>query len=59
MLIVGAALFSMFYFISLFVQGILQYSPVRAGLAFLPFTVGIVIGAGIASQLAPLGCRRG
>ena len=53
MLIVGAALFSMFYFISLFVQGILQYSPVRAGLAFLPFTAGIVIGAGIASQLAP------
>ena len=53
MLIVGGALFSMFYFISLFVQGILQYSPVRAGLAFLPFTVGIVIGAGFASQLAP------
>ena len=53
MLIVGAALFSMFYFISLFVQGILQYSPVRAGLAFLPFTAGIVIGAGFASQLAP------
>jgi len=52
MLIVGAALFSMFYFISLFVQGILEYSPIRAGLAFLPFTFGIVFGAGIATQLA-------
>jgi len=52
MLIVGAALFSMFYFISLFVQGILEYSPIRAGMAFLPFTFGIVIGAGIATQLA-------
>ncbi|HEY9411342.1 MAG TPA: MFS transporter [Jiangellaceae bacterium] len=52
MLLVGAALFSQFYFISLFVQGILQYSPVKAGLAFMPFTVGIVFGAGLASQLA-------
>lgn len=51
MLIAGAALFSMFYFISLFVQGSLQYSPVEAGLAFLPFTAGIVISAGAASQL--------
>jgi EmrB/QacA subfamily drug resistance transporter len=53
MLLVGAGMFAMFYFLSLFVQLILGYSPVRAGLAFLPFTVGIVLGAGIASQLAP------
>jgi len=53
MLIVGAALFSMFYFLSLFVQQILDYSPVKAGVAFLPFTVGIVFGAGLASQLTP------
>ena len=46
-------MFSMFYFISLFVQGILRYSPVKAGLAFLPFTVGVVVGAGVASQLTP------
>ncbi len=52
MLIVGASIFSMFYFLSLFVQGILQYSPVKAGVSFLPFTLGIVIGAGIASQLS-------
>ncbi len=53
MLIVGAAMFAMFYFLTLFVQYILGWSPVKAGLSFLPFTVGIVLGAGIASQLAP------
>jgi EmrB/QacA subfamily drug resistance transporter len=53
MLVVGAAMFGMFYFLSLFVQLILGYSPIKAGVAFLPFTVGIVVGAGVASQLAP------
>ena len=53
MLTVGAGLFPMFYFISLFIQNIMGYAPVKAGLAFLPFTGGIVVGAGIASQLAP------
>jgi EmrB/QacA subfamily drug resistance transporter len=51
MLLVGSALFSMFYFASLYVQQLLGYSPIKAGLAFLPFTVGIVIGAGAAQQL--------
>ena len=36
----------------------LGYSPVQAGLAFLPFTAGIIIGAGLAQQLvAKLGAR--
>ncbi|RJK97165.1 MFS transporter [Vallicoccus soli] len=52
MLLVGGALFSSFYFISLYLQQILGYDPIEAGLAFLPFTVGIVVGAGLASQLA-------
>ena len=52
MLLVGAAMFATFYFLSLFVQQILGYSPVRAGMAFLPFTGGIVVGAGLAAQLA-------
>jgi EmrB/QacA subfamily drug resistance transporter len=51
MLLVGSALFSMFYFASLYVQQLLGYSPIKAGLAFLPFTLGIVIGAGAAQQL--------
>ena len=49
MLLVASGLFAMFYFNSLYVQGVLGYSPIEAGLAFVPFTLGIVIGAG-ASQ---------
>ncbi|HEY9376956.1 MAG TPA: MFS transporter [Jiangellaceae bacterium] len=52
MLIIGAALFSTFYFISLFVQQVLGYDPLQAGFAFLPFSAGLVIAAQIASALA-------
>ncbi|UOY03385.1 MFS transporter [Blastococcus sp. PRF04-17] len=52
MLVVGAALFAMFLFLSLFVQQVLGYSPLESGFAFLPFTAGIVIAAQIASALA-------
>ena len=38
-------------FLSLFIQQVMGYSPLRAGFAFLPFSVGIVIGAGISSTL--------
>jgi EmrB/QacA subfamily drug resistance transporter len=51
MLLVASGMFGMFFFASLYVQEILGYSPLRAGLAFLPVTGGIVIGAGIAQQL--------
>jgi len=51
MLLVASGLFGMFFFASLYVQEILGYSPLRAGLAFLPVTGGIVIGAGISQQL--------
>jgi len=51
--IVGAGLFGMFLFLAYFFQGILQYSPVKAGLLFLPFSVGVGISAGIASQALP------
>ncbi|HEX7626396.1 MAG TPA: MFS transporter [Gaiellaceae bacterium] len=51
MLFVASGLFAMFYFASLYLQGILHYSPLRAGCAFLPFTVGIIIGAGAAQGL--------
>jgi EmrB/QacA subfamily drug resistance transporter len=51
MLLVMSGLFAMFYFASIYVQEVLGYGPLRAGLAFLPFTVGIVIGAGLAQQL--------
>ncbi len=51
MLFVASGLFSMFYFASLYLQEILHYSPIQGGLAFVPFTLGIVIGAGAAQQL--------
>jgi EmrB/QacA subfamily drug resistance transporter len=51
LLLVASGLFGMFFFASLYVQEILGYSPLRAGLAFLPVTAGIVVGAGIAQQL--------
>jgi EmrB/QacA subfamily drug resistance transporter len=48
--LVISGLFAMFFFNSLYVQRVLGYSPLKAGLAFLPFTAGIVIGAGLAQQ---------
>jgi EmrB/QacA subfamily drug resistance transporter len=51
LLLVASGMFGMFFFASLYVQQILGYNPLRAGLAFLPITGGIVIGAGIAQQL--------
>jgi EmrB/QacA subfamily drug resistance transporter len=51
LLLVGSAMFGMFFFASLYVQEILGYNPLRAGLAFLPVTVGIGAGAGVAQQL--------
>ena len=52
-LVVGAGLFSMFLFLGLYLQVILGYSPLKSGFAFLPFTAGIIVFAGIASQLLP------
>jgi MFS family permease len=50
-LLVGASLFSMFYFISLYMQQVLHYSPIHAGLSYLPLALVIMASAGIASQL--------
>ena len=47
----GGAMFSMWYFISLYMQNVLGYSPVRAGLAFIPQTIAIATGAQISSRL--------
>jgi EmrB/QacA subfamily drug resistance transporter len=51
LLLVIGGLFAFFFFSTLYVQQILGYSPLEAGLAFLPVTAGIVVGAGIAQQL--------
>jgi EmrB/QacA subfamily drug resistance transporter len=50
-LLIGMALFSMFFFISLYMQQVLGYSALKAGLAYLPLAVGIIVSAGVASQL--------
>ena len=51
MLIIGAAMFGMFFYLTQFVQDVLGYSPLKAGFAFLPMSIFIVISAGAASQL--------
>ena len=51
LLAVGAGMFANFFFASLYVQQILGYNPLEAGLAFLPVTVGIGAGAALAQQL--------
>ena len=49
--LLGASLFSMFYFISLYMQQVLGYSPIHAGLSYLPLAITIVIAAGLGGQL--------
>jgi EmrB/QacA subfamily drug resistance transporter len=46
-----AGFYSMFFFITLYMQNVLGYSPVKAGSAWLPTTFGVAIGAGICTQL--------
>lgn len=52
-LVVGAGLFSMFLFLGIYLQSVLGYTPLKAGFAFMPFTAGIIVFAGVASQLLP------
>ncbi len=51
MMITPAAMFAMFFFLSLLVQNVVGWSPLHTGLAFLPFAVGIVAGATTSSKL--------
>src|ERR1700689_5064280 len=50
-LLIGMSLFSMFFFISLYLQDVLHYSPLRTGVSYLPLSAGIILAAGGASQL--------
>ncbi|MEW1776531.1 MFS transporter [Streptomyces sp. NPDC086777] len=54
MLSLAAAMFGMFFYIVLFVQNVLGYSPIRAGLAFLPVTAAIAVGAGLSQRFLPV-----
>ena len=59
MLIVGAGMFAMFYFLGLYIQQVLGYSPLKSGFAFLPFSAGIVAAATLASTLPARSTRAG
>jgi len=52
-LLVGAGLFAMFLFLTFYLQAVLGYSPLRAGFAFLPFSLGIIFAAGAVAQALP------
>ncbi|WP_261719607.1 MFS transporter [Streptomyces sp. FZ201] len=54
MLSLAAAMFGMFFYIVLFVQNVLEYTPIEAGLAFLPVTVVIALGAGLSQRFLPV-----
>jgi EmrB/QacA subfamily drug resistance transporter len=57
-LCVGTALFGMFFFLTVFVQDVWGYSPLRAGIAYLPMVLTIMAASGIASRLvARIGAR--
>lgn len=51
MLCVGAGMFATFYFLTLYMQQVLGYGAARAGLAYLPFSIGMGATAGIVSKL--------
>jgi EmrB/QacA subfamily drug resistance transporter len=54
--LLGAGMFGMWFFVSLYLQQVLGYSPLEAGLAFLPMTLTIIAGSTIASRVTS---RRG
>ena len=53
MLCLAAAIFGMFFFLTLFMQAVWGYSALKTGLAYLPFTAALFVGSGTAVQLVP------
>ena len=49
-LCVGTALFGIFFFLTIFVQNVWGYSPLKTGIAFLPLVAVIIVLSGVASQ---------
>jgi EmrB/QacA subfamily drug resistance transporter len=57
-LIALAGFYSMFFFLTLYMQNVLRYSPLQTGAAYLPLCAGVALSAGISSQLiARIGTR--
>ena len=51
MFMIGASMFAMWYFISLYLQEVLHYSPMQAGLCFFPASLAVVVGAQISGRI--------
>lgn len=52
-LLIVIGMFAMFLFVSYYMQQILHYSAAKAGLAFLPFAIGVIVAAGASTPLLP------
>jgi len=52
-LLVALALFGMFLWITFYFQDIHHFSAVKSGLLFMPFSLGVIVSAGVTSQLLP------
>jgi MFS family permease len=50
-IIAMAGFYSMFFFVTLYMQNVLHFSPTRAGASYIPVTVGVAISAGVCSKL--------
>ena len=58
MLCIGTAMFGMFFFLTVFVQEVWHYSPLKTGVAYLPMVGAIMLMAGLSTQLVPrIGAR--
>ena len=57
-LVTAAGFLPMFFFLTLYMQTVLGYSPIQTGVAYLPLTAGFIVASGIVSQvLARVGTK--
>jgi EmrB/QacA subfamily drug resistance transporter len=53
MFLAFSGMFAMFFFNTLYIRRVLEFGPLKTGVAFLPFTAGVMLSAGLASNFAP------
>jgi EmrB/QacA subfamily drug resistance transporter len=58
MLLLGTAMFGMFFFLTYFVENVMHYSAIKTGIAYLPMVASIMVASGVGAQLVPkIGAR--